>query len=165
MECDAAVLRLATPLRRLANQTGEKKGLKFEYFKLEKLIHSTKALSKIESSAKGSVENFTFPYEDKKLPSNFGLTFTGFIDISKEAIYTFTVSSNDGSKLYIADQLVVDNDGNHGTTTIDGEIALKAGIHKLRLDYFQAGGGKVLQVFIQSEGKEKTEIGDKILIH
>ena len=152
------------PLKSILN-TGEKKGLKFEYFKLEKLIHSTKALSKIESSAKGSVENFTFPYEDKKLPSNFGLTFTGFIDISKEAIYTFTVSSNDGSKLYIADQLVVDNDGNHGTTTIDGEIALKAGIHKLRLDYFQAGGGKVLQVFIQSEGKEKTEIGDKILIH
>jgi hypothetical protein len=48
---------------------------------------------------------------------------------NKEFHYTFGVSSNDGSKLFIAGKLVVDNDGGHGANLIHGEIALKAGIH------------------------------------
>jgi hypothetical protein len=146
-------------------KTGRERGLKFEYFELDDLIHSTDDLSKVKLSKKGSVEKFTFPYQDKQLSSNFGLKFSGYIEIPMEDIYTFGVSSNDGSKLFIAGKLVVDNDGGHGATLIHGEIALKAGIHKINLEYFQAGGAKELQVFIKGGGIERKEIDKIVLTH
>jgi hexosaminidase len=57
------------------------------------------------------------------------------------------------------------DDGAHSAHEEEGEIALKAGMHKLQLDYFQAGGGRVLQVFMKGQGEEKVEIGDLILSH
>jgi hypothetical protein len=61
--------------------------------------------------------------------------------------------------------LIVDNDGGHGAILIHGEIALKAGIHKTNLEYFQAGGAKELEVFIKGGGIERKEISNNLLTH
>jgi predicted neuraminidase len=133
-------------------------GLNFKYFRLTEPIDSLADLQKYEPTETGEVERFIFPYKDENLSENFGLSFSGYIEVPKDDVYIFSLLSNDGSRLFIADKLVVDNDGPHGTTEKGGEIALQKGWHKIELLYFQAGGGKALQVFVESGGAEKTEL-------
>ena len=44
----------------------------------------------------------------------YGIKFTGFVKVPAEGLYTFYTKSDDGSRLYLGDRLVVDNDGLHG---------------------------------------------------
>ncbi|GAB1510802.1 hypothetical protein JCM33774_28440 [Actinophytocola sp. KF-1] len=78
--------------------------------------------------------------------SNFVTHALGNIDIGEGGDYAFRLTSDDGSRLYIDDQLVIDHDGLHGETSKDGTIALAAGYHSLRVEYFEAGGEQVLRL-------------------
>lgn len=139
------------------------KGLNFEYYILDGPITNTKDLMKMRSSANGIVQKIVFPYENEKLHENFGVIFNGYIEIFEEDIYTFSVLSNDGSRLLIDDNLIVDHDGQHGTYEKEGQIALQAGFHKIQLLYFQSGGEKALKVFMKNNGSEKIEIPKSII--
>jgi alpha-L-fucosidase len=103
--------------------------------------------------------------ENKKRPDKFAFEFSGYIKIGKDAIYTFFTESDDGSKLYIDDEEVVDNDGNHGAVEKNGTAALKKGTHKIKVLYFDSGGGNMLKVSMQTEGGKKGEIDPAILFH
>lgn len=72
---------------------------------------------------------------------NIGLVFNGYIDIPSDGIYAFYTYSDDGSGLWIDDSLVVDNDGLHSREEHTGSIALRAGLHKFALRYFDSNGG------------------------
>ena len=71
---------------------------------------------------------------------NFTGKFTGYVDIPIEGKYTFFITSDDGSMLYIGDYLLVDNNGSHPMTERDGTIELKPGKHRFRLDYYNGAG-------------------------
>lgn len=77
------------------------------------------------------------------------LCYSGYVEIDKAGVYTFLLGSDDGSKLYIADEVVVDNDGPHGPVELSGQIALGKGLHPLKLYYFDMnnGGFISLQLF------------------
>ncbi|WP_240670586.1 family 16 glycoside hydrolase [Actinoplanes solisilvae] len=67
--------------------------------------------------------------------------------------YTFRLTSDDGSKLYIDDKLVIDHDGLHGTDPAkDGEAELTAGVHALRVEYFERAGGQRLTLAWKTPG-------------
>jgi hexosaminidase len=83
---------------------------------------------------------------------DYGLTFTGFMRVPDDALYTFYLVSDDGAKLRIDDELVVDHDGQHDATEKRGEVALRAGWHRVELTYFQGPGGAVLQVGVSAPG-------------
>lgn len=138
-------------------------GLKFQYFKLDKPINTTKDLVKMKPSAEGIIQKVDFPYKNEKLLENFGIIFNGYIEVPEVDIYSFSVLSNDGSRLLIADKLVVDHDGLHESYEKEGKIALQAGFHKIRLLYFQSGGGKALKVFMNRNESDKIEIPKNIL--
>ena len=138
-------------------------GLNFEYFELPKKIDSLAALKNFESTRNGNLDRFIYPTEIKKLPEYFGLKFSGYLKIPKEDVYTFGLLSNDGSSLSIADNLVVNNDGLHGEYEKEGEIALGKGWHKIKLSYFQAGGGKNLKVYWSNSDFERKEITEEDL--
>lgn len=77
---------------------------------------------------------------------SFSLVFEGLIDIEVAGEYTFATSSDDGSRLYVGDVCVVDNDGLHGTVTAKGKVTLEAGKHPFLVTYFENGGGESLRV-------------------
>ena len=76
----------------------------------------------------------------------FGLTFDGYIDVPTTGTYTLYTKSDDGSRLWIGDQLVVDNDGLHGPTEVSGTVTLQAGLNPITIHYMERGGGQVLEV-------------------
>ncbi|PRP95850.1 Beta-hexosaminidase [Enhygromyxa salina] len=83
---------------------------------------------------------------------SFGFEFTGWIRVPSDGIYTFVLISDDGSVLWIGDQMVVDNDGVHGPAREEGAVALAAGAHPFRLAFFQAQDAKRLQVGVYGPG-------------
>jgi len=68
------------------------------------------------------------------------------LNISEQGKYVFYLMSNDGSRLYIDDKMVIDNDGQHGKIEKMGALNLSKGKHKFRVEYFQAGGKTVLEL-------------------
>lgn len=65
----------------------------------------------------------------------------GQIVVTDTDHYLFELESDDGSVLYIDGAKVIDNDNNHGPTTVAGMKYLRRGVHTIRLDYAQSGGG------------------------
>lgn len=101
----------------------------------------------------------------KQRIDKFAFEFNGYLKIPKDGIYNFFTQSDDGSKLFIDDEEVVDNDGEHGTVEKSGKTGLKKGYHKIRVIYFDSGGGNELKVLMQAEGGNKEEVSGTKLFH
>ncbi|MEZ6033619.1 MAG: PA14 domain-containing protein [Planctomycetaceae bacterium] len=99
---------------------------------------------------KDSGETTDFSVSVSPRDETFGLRFTGYVQIPADGEYTFFVSSDDGAKLLIDDELVVNNDGLHPGGFKDGRKSLTAGAHAVVLDYFEFHGGEELEVEIKS---------------
>jgi parallel beta-helix repeat protein len=92
----------------------------------------------------GTVSTFTLSAANRA--TDYSFNFTGYINVPADGQYTFYTNSDDGSKLYIDNVLVVNNDGLHGTVERSGTVGLKAGKHAITVGYFQRGGDAVLSV-------------------
>jgi hexosaminidase len=90
--------------------------------------------------------------------TSFGMTLSGFLRVPRKGIYTFFLTSDDGSRLTMEGQVVVDHDGPHGMATRSGQIALHRGWHPLEVRYFQAGGGLGLELEVEGPGLERTPV-------
>ena len=94
---------------------------------------------------------------------HFGLLFNGYIHIPADGVYTFYTSSDDGSRLYLNGDLLVDNDGIHGMVLKYGQAALEKGEHSLKIIYFENNYGEGLKVEFEGPGLDRQEIPGSIL--
>jgi PA14 domain len=67
----------------------------------------------------------------------FAIDYTGRFWIEKPGQYGFSLTSDDGSILYIDDRVVIDNDGVHPPIEKTETITLEGGIHFIHVSYFQ----------------------------
>lgn len=95
----------------------------------------------------------------------YGLVFIGFVKVNENATFEFSLHSDDGSKLYIDDQLIIDNDGKHARYERAAGVALKSGLHKIKVAYFDDGPGATLQVFVKGTDGNKIEIPSVMLFN
>ncbi len=109
----------------------------------------------------GVVANFDLNVRQRE--DDFGLVFTGSIQIDAAGSYTFHVNSDDGSQLYINGKLVVDNNGRHATRERSGAIYLSKGKHPIKLTYFEYVRNQVLEVRYAGPGISKQRIPSKVL--
>jgi hypothetical protein len=58
-----------------------------------------------------------------------GIRYQGYVKVPHSGIWDFGTNSDDGSKLYIGDQLIVENDKIQGATEVKRAIELEAGYH------------------------------------
>ena len=101
----------------------------------------------------------TYRVEDVTIPKGvksfiIGLTYKGYINIPEDGIYSFYLSSDDGSMLYIDGKQVIDNDGLHAPGEVTGQAALKQGYHPIEVQYFDHGGGSINLKVCDNNGKE-----------
>jgi len=138
------------------------KGIAYRYFHPDKNITMTGAFLSAPVIS-GLTDIMTV---DKKMRKDkFAFAFSGYIRIDKDAVYTFFTQSDDGSKLFIDDEEIVNNDGDHGLEEKSGKAALRKGLHKISLLYFDSGGGNELHVLMQPGSGTKTEIPASMLFH
>jgi alpha-mannosidase len=98
-------------------------------------------------------------------PENFALLISGFIRIPTDGLYRFRLTSDDGSVLYIGTEKVIDNDGPHSETEKKGAVALRAGLHSLRLEYFNGVGDETLQLQVEGPGVPLGPAPATMLVH
>jgi hypothetical protein len=96
--------------------------------------------------------------------SNFSIRWTGDVTAQFSETYTFYTITDDGIRLWINGQLIIDNWTHHGDTEDRGQIDLVAGQYcNLVMEYFQAGGGSIMQLGWQSPSIEKQLIPKYVL--
>jgi len=113
--------------------------------------------SALEPIAQGSapVADLSFVPEPR---DEFGLRFDGWVQAPRDGVYAFYTRSDDGSRLWIGARLVVDNDGQHPTRETGGLVRLRAGLHPLRVDYFERQGNEFLEVWWEGPGIHKSRL-------
>ncbi len=136
-------------------------GVAYDYYEGE--IKTVEDFSKAEKLESGILEFITLP-EDRN-ESLIGLEITGYINIPTNDVYTFTTISDDGSALWINDEMVVNNDGFHSMQEIKGQIALKKGYHSIKIRFFEGWGGEGLKLNWKSESIEYQEVPASVLFH
>ena len=106
-----------------------------------------------EFASSGHAEKISV--EPKPRGDNFGIRFSGEFLVSQEGQYEFALKSDDGSKLWIDSELVIDNDSVHGPTTKQGSKDLSSGWHSIDARVYEHGGGEVIEVLWSGPGIDK----------
>jgi hexosaminidase len=155
----------ATLLRRAPKPAlptgGKKRGLAFTLF--EGHFTSTKDLQSAAPRAAGRADSVDHPQFGRA--EDYGVIFEGYLDVPADAFYQFASESDDGSMLYIDDEEVVANDWVHGRYLVSGHIPLAKGFHRIRIEYFQAGGDAGLRVLWAMAGQKLKAIEPSALFH
>jgi alpha-L-fucosidase len=112
--------------------------------------------SSLQPAASGVIKSIDI--SSRQGGDNYGFVFEGLIKVPVDGIYNFYISSDDGSKLFIDDNMLIDNDGLHGMTEKENQAPLQKGFHKIKVLFFERSGGDDLRVEWKGPGFQKTEI-------
>jgi len=66
----------------------------------------------------------------------FSVRWVARLHIAERGTYTFYLTSDDGSRLFVDGKLIVDNWEDHAERTRDAALELEPGAHKLRVEYY-----------------------------
>ena len=97
--------------------------------------------------------------------TNFAAEWTGQIQAKTTGAYTLSTISDDGVRVYIDGNLVIDNYTYHGATTDTATVNFVAGDkHTIDIKFFQGSGGAVMQLYWSAPGLP-TEIVPKTQLY
>jgi hypothetical protein len=103
---------------------------------------------------------FAGNYYDPTSSPTFGINYQGTFWVVEPGVYAFQLTSDDGSKLFIDDRLIIVDDGIHSAQTLTGEADLTAGRHAIRVAYYQGYPTNVALVLWVKAPKQKWTIFD-----
>jgi hypothetical protein len=128
----------------------------YSYYELERPADALPDFSKLQPAARGVVA--TLDLSPRRRDQNFAIRYTGWFDAPADGVYTFYTTSDDSSRLWIGEELVVDNDGLHAAQTRSQRIALQAGPHPFTVGYQQGGGEFLLRVDVEGPGMARRAL-------
>jgi parallel beta-helix repeat protein len=131
-------------------------GINYSYYESATGFGSVPNFGSLTPVKTGTSSNFDLTVANKL--TNFAINFTGYINVPADGQYTFYTNSDDGSLLYIDNNLVVSNDGLHAALEQSGTIGLKAGLHAITVGYLQQLGSSLLNVSYASSSISKQLI-------
>jgi outer membrane protein OmpA-like peptidoglycan-associated protein len=83
----------------------------------------------------------------------FGIIYTAKFQVKTAGKYHFHSITDDGVRLWIDGKVIMENDSIHGADDANGDVTLKAGVHDLKLWWFQGPRDEIaLQFFITPPG-------------
>jgi cbb3-type cytochrome oxidase cytochrome c subunit len=140
------------------------RGLKYELY--ENTHFPTVELQKfaaVKPTATGSCEVVSLKDLPIKNHNDYGLKFTGLIAIPRDGKYTFRLNSDDGSRLYVDDAEIINNDGLHPPQEKTGEVELHAGDHTLAVTYTNQIAGDALDFAWEGPGVARQPVPADVL--
>jgi hypothetical protein len=112
--------------------------------------------------ATGGTDNFDID-ELRQRGDDFAFRFFQEIEIPETGDYTFYTRSDDGSRLFVDGERVVNNDGIHAPQTDSGTVTLSEGTHDITVTYFENDGGEELTVEWDGPSFGREVIPDDVL--
>ena len=147
-------------LRKPIKVKGSENGVKFTYYEGQYSVVADVEKTKIIETGIMAVPSI----KDAKQEDHFGYVFEGFIEAPEDGVYEFMTKSDDGSVLYIGNDLIVNNDGSHAAIIATGRIALSKGLHPFKVIYFEDYEGEEFSWgWKLPSAKDFSEISDKLL--
>jgi alpha-L-fucosidase len=140
---------------------GTQPGLKYNYYYGD--WNRLPDFSQLKPVRSGVAEEISIAIKDTA--DYYALEFQGYIHIPEDGIYTLYLASDDGSQLFLNDQLLIDNNGVHGVVMKTGTVPLAGGLHPLRVTFFERSGGDDLSVSISGPGMKMQAIPADYLMH
>jgi len=139
----------AIPAAQLCTDTGETGGLTARYFQGENF--DTLVTNRTDAQV-------DFNWSDTPPPGlshdHYSVRWDGFVQALQAGTYTFFTSSDDGVRLWIDDRQVIDAWGIHPAQTDRATVTFAANSrHRIRLEYFQAGGEAIAHLAWQLPAK------------
>ena len=131
-------------------------GLAFTAYEVPETIKSCAAITAGRKANEGIASAPSVAVKPRE--ENFGLVFTGFIEVPKSGLYRLHLDSDDGSVLMLHGRTVVDNDGPHSATEKSAAIALEKGLHPIEIRMFEAAGQDLLRLSWQAPGSSAKVI-------
>jgi hexosaminidase len=141
---------------------GLQAGLNYSLFQAE--FSSAKDVSQAKPIKQAVVQTIEIP-DTLSNHEFFGLSYSGFIKVPENDLYNFYLTSDDGAILSIDGEQIVNNDGFHYDSEKMGQIALKAGYHAIKMEYFQGQYGVLLNLQLSNSQRAKQEIPSSWLWH
>jgi hypothetical protein len=123
-----------------------RQGLRGDYFAGE-LWEGTPLFSRVDP-----LLLFAWP-EQEPWAAPFSVRWTGQLAAPVDGVYRFQLNADDGVRLWLDDQLLGESVNPDNVNLIDVQTQLSAGQHSIRIDYFQRGGGKALELWWQPPGQ------------
>ena len=105
---------------------------------------------------------FSWP-EQEPWPAPFSVRWTGTLTAPVDGTYRFQLNSDDGVRLTLDGELVGESVTPDNVNLIDVQTELSAGPHAIRIDYFQRGGGKALELWWQPPGQALQPVPPGVL--
>ena len=148
-----------TPLRPPDDAANAKPGLSRAYYEGKwKRLPAFDLATAVET---GRADTFDLgPYAGR---NGFGLVFRGYVEAPNDGVYAFYTESDDGSRLRIGDQVVVENDGVREPVRRRGFIPLAKGRHAITVEFFDSAGDEHLEVSWQGPGFARVPIPAAVL--
>ncbi len=134
--------------------------LKYQYYEGE--WDKLPGFDKLKPLSQGTVDDFNIRV--RKRTNNYAIRFEGYLQIDREGDYAFHVASDDGARLVIDGEVVVDHDGVHSESFKDGERKLEVGSHKLVVEHFNGGGEDALTVDFEGAGIARQSLSPAVTI-
>jgi len=135
-------------------------GLRFEV--VEGDFKTLPDFSAASFAKSGVVQGFDLSPRTRE--QQFAVRFSGYVRVPADGVYRFFVRSDDGSRLWIGDRLVVDNDGLHSAHEESGFVALAAGLHPIAVAMFEQSGGFELEVSWSGPGASRERVPAAALV-
>jgi surface antigen len=141
-----------------SNYSSEKKntGLRAEYFN-NKDFSGEPNLVRFD-------DNINFNWQNKSPhtiinDNKFSVRWTGMIAPEFNEEYTFTTLSDDGVRLWVNNELIIDSWQNQSRKERSGNITLEAGqLYDFKLEYYEQGGQAVSKLYWASNSQAKEII-------
>jgi hypothetical protein len=94
--------------------------------------------------------------DDRLPPDGFCIRWTGTLHVPEDGEYTFYLTSDDGSRLYLDNAMVIDNWGHHADVEKTWTGHLTQGTHQIRIDYYEEFGWGAAYFEWSGPGIERT---------
>lgn len=133
-------------------------GLRYAYYEADLKDCSVETLDQLTAKSRGTAPKPDINAIPGRRDDQFAVRFTGGIIIPKKGTYTFGTRSDDGSRVYIDGQLVVNNDGIHSSSAKSKSVDLDAGDHTFAVTYYEHDGEESLRVGWSGPGFDRQEI-------
>jgi hypothetical protein len=137
-------------------------GLKGDYYNSNNLTGSI-VLSRTDATVNFDWGNSSPSFFNVR-SDNFSVRWTGYVQPLYSQTYTFYTSSDDGVRLWINGQQLINNWTDHGVTENSGSITLVAGVkYTVKMEYYEKTGGAVAKLLWSSPSTAKAIIPQKQL--